>query len=118
MLDNYNCHGCSTAVAILGQVPDAIFGQLQLLPYRTTTVIMILENFKSCHLLTLDSFHVALKNMAKNMLRVKRELPYAYKHARVVAIYPAKHMATDGFWCVGEETGMWVRVVSLRVATY
>ena len=64
-----------------------------------------LKNFRTCHLLTLDSCHVALKNMAKNMLRVKRELPSAYKHARVVAMYPTKHMATDDFWCVGEETG-------------
>ena len=118
MSDNYSCHGCSTAVAILGQVSDVIFGQLQLLPCRTHYSYHDLENFKSCHLLTLDSCHVALKNMAKNMLRVKRELPSAYKHARTVAMYPAKHMATDGFWRVGQETGMWVTVVSLEVATY
>ena len=52
------------------------------------------------------------------MFRVKRELSSAYKHARAVVMYPAKHMATDSIWCVGEETGMWAMVVSLGVATY
>ena len=46
--------------------------------------------------------------MAKKHVRVKRELPSAYKHTRAIVMYTAKRMATDSLG-VGEETGVWAR---------
>ena len=53
--------------------------------------------FRSCHLLTLDSCHVALqKDMAKITCLGKERVAICLQ-ARAVAVYPAKNVATDMF---------------------
>ena len=55
-----------------------------------------LKNFRSCHLLTLDSCHVAVQKHGKKHARIKRELSSAYKHTRAIAMYPAKTHDNSG----------------------
>ena len=80
---NCSCHLRSSAECHFATAAVAIYG-LVYYSYHD------LKNFRSCHLLTLDSCHVAVQKHGKKHARVKRELPSAYKHTRAIAMYPAK----------------------------